>query len=380
MDNSNHLRVMVAFGTRPEAIKMVSIIKELQRYSEKFCVTVCVTAQHREMLDSVLNLFSIEPDYDLNIMRSNQTLFQITSSILSRMQDVLEESKPDIVLVQGDTSTAFVVSLASFYLKIPVGHIEAGLRTNDKYNPFPEEINRRLTDALADLHFAPTESARDNLLREGIPGESIFVTGNTVIDALLSIVDDDYEFEQPILRNLDFSARKVIAVTVHRRESFGKPMKHIFSALRELAVSETDIEIVYPVHLNPNVRRAAREILQTVEHVHLIEPLSYKPFVQLLNRCYLILTDSGGIQEEAPSLGKPVLVLRDVTERSEAIEVGTARLVGTDTERIIAMTRALLHNRDEYDKMAGTVNPYGDGNAAKRIVEILSGFPENMHK
>ena len=367
----NIIKIITIFGTRPEAIKLAPVIRELKRNTKDFVCHVVVTAQHRQMLDQVLDLFGIVPDYDLDIMTDDQSLFDVTANALKGLESILRREQPSVVLVQGDTTTSFVAALAAFYLDIPVAHVEAGLRTYDKHNPFPEEINRRLTSHIADLHFAPTERARDNLLREGIPPEGIFVTGNTVIDALLSVVDDDYEFEQPVLRGLDFSARKVIVVTAHRRESFGEPMRCIFSALRHLVACEPDIEIVYPVHLNPNVRRAAKEILQGVERVHLIEPLPYKPFVQLLNRCYLILTDSGGIQEEAPSLGKPVLVMREATERPEAIEAGVAKLVGTDRHRILREVAVLLDDPLAYEQMARPANPFGDGRASERIVKAL---------
>lgn len=375
-DKSDHFKVLVAFGTRPEAIKMAPVVKELQKYPKAFSVTVCVTGQHREMLDSVLNLFSIEPDYDLNIMQKNQSLFQIVSSTLEKIQPVLEEVKPDIVLVQGDTSTAFVVSLAGFYLKIPVGHIEAGLRTNDKFNPFPEEINRRLISHIADLHFAPTETARSYLLAEGISPEKVHVTGNTVIDALLMTVNGNFCMP-PELKAVDFENRKVILVTAHRRENLGEPLRNICLALKDLAQHYDDLQIVYPVHLNPNVRRVVYDILDDVENVFLAEPMDYEAFANMMNKSYLILTDSGGIQEEAPSLGKPVLVLRNVTERPEAVEAGTAKVVGTEKENIIVATRELLDNNEEYDRMANIRNPYGDGNAANKIVKILEKWAAN---
>lgn len=370
VEDGNRFKILVVFGTRPEAIKMAPVVKELQRYPGNFSVTVCATAQHREMLDSVLNLFSIEPDYDLNIMQKNQSLFQIASSTLGKIQPVLEEVKPDIVLVQGDTSTAFIVSLAGFYLKIPVGHVEAGLRTNDKNNPFPEEINRRLISHVADLHFAPTETARNYLLAEGISPENIHVTGNTVIDALLMTVNDKFVMP-PELKAVDFENSKIILVTAHRRENFGEPLRNICLALKDMAQHDDNLQIVYPVHLNPNVRRVVYDMLDDVENIFLTEPMDYEMFVNLMNKAYLILTDSGGIQEEAPSLGKPVLVLRNVTERPEAVEAGTAKVVGTEKENIIVATRELLDNKEEYDRMANIRNPYGDGTASKRIVKIL---------
>ena len=370
MENSNCLKVMVIFGTRPEAIKMVPIIQELRKNPDRFCVKVCVTAQHREMLDQVLNLFDIKPDYDLDIMRKNQNLFQITISILTSMQNILRDLQPDIVLVQGDTTTAFSVSLACFYLKVPVGHVEAGLRTNNKYSPYPEEINRRLISHLADLHFAPTENAKQNLLSESICPHTIYVTGNTVIDTLLTIVKRESDF-QLTLSGIDFEKKRVILVTAHRRENLGEPLKNICLALKDLVKQYEDIQIIYPVHLNPNVQKIVYDMLDGVERVHLTKPLGYEEFAHLMCRSYLILTDSGGIQEEAPSLGKPVLVLRTMTERPEAVEAGAAKVIGTKRENIVTAVRMLLDNKDEYDRMANVCNPYGDGNAAKRVVEIL---------
>jgi UDP-N-acetylglucosamine 2-epimerase (non-hydrolysing) len=366
------VKVAVIFGTRPEAIKLAPVIRELKSRSDQFEVRVIGTAQHREMLDQVLDLFGIELDYDLNVMRPDQSLFQVTTQVLQGLETLLSSEKPSVVIVQGDTTTTFVASLAAFYLQIMIGHVEAGLRTFDKRNPFPEEVNRHLTSVLADYHFAPTERARRNLLREGIGADSVFLTGNTVIDALLYIVEDGYSFAwHPQLREIDFENKRVIAITAHRRESFGRPMRDVFLALRDVVSRNGDVEIVFPVHLNPNVHRMAHEVLGGVDRIHLIEPLSYSPFVQLMNKSYLILTDSGGIQEEAPSLGKPVLVLRQVTERPEAIEAGTARLVGTDRELIVQTVQKLLDDRQEYDKMARTANPFGDGRAALRVVDIL---------
>lgn len=371
-ENGSKVKVAVIFGTRPEAIKLAPVIRELKSCSDQFEVRVIGTAQHREMLDQVLDLFGIELDYDLNVMRPDQSLFQVTTKVLQGLETLLISEKPSVVIVQGDTTTTFVASLAAFYLQIPIGHVEAGLRTFDKYNPFPEEVNRHLTSVLADYHFVPTERARRNLLREGIGADSVFLTGNTVIDALLYVVEDGYSFAwHPQLREIDFENKRVIAVTAHRRESFGRPMGDVFLALRDVVSRNGNVEIVFPVHLNPNVHRMAHEVLGGVDRIHLIEPLSYSPFVQLMNKSYLILTDSGGIQEEAPSLGKPVLVLRQVTERPEAIEAGTARLVGTDRELIVQTVQKLLDDRQEYDKMARTANPFGDGRAALRIVDIL---------
>ncbi|MEW6188861.1 MAG: UDP-N-acetylglucosamine 2-epimerase (non-hydrolyzing) [Actinomycetota bacterium] len=364
------LKVMTVFGTRPEAIKLAPVIKELEKQPEKFQTVVVVTAQHREMLDQVLNLFEITPDYDLNIMQPEQELFDIATKSLAGLKPILEKEKPDILLVQGDTSTTFFVALTAFYLKIPIGHVEAGLRTKDKYHPFPEEINRRLTSHLADIHFAPTETAKKNLIVEGITPESIHVTGNTVIDALLATVKKEYSFDQPPLSEVDFS-KKVITVTAHRRESWGAPLNNICEAVKKIVETNPDVEVVFSVHLSPKVQEAAKKILGSSERVHLVAPLDYVPFVHLMNKSYLILTDSGGIQEEAPSLGKPVLVMREVTERPEAIEAGTAKLVGRSTDKIIAETSLLLNNKDEYQKMAQAKNPYGDGKASERIIELL---------
>lgn len=374
------MNVLTIFGTRPEAIKLAPVISELGKHSI-FRSRVCVTAQHRELLDQVLNVFDIKPDFDLNIMRKGQSLFDVTSRSLEALEAVMKEEKPDIVLVQGDTTTAFVASLAAYYLQVRVGHIEAGLRTFDKYNPFPEEINRRLIDAISDFCFAPTNTARDNLLREGVPQERVFVTGNTVIDALfmtlgyLASEERQKSFEQFFRReyNVHLDDRRVILVTGHRRESFGPAFESICRGLKKIADSSKDVCIVYPVHLNPNVRAPVYQVLGGGDNVYLIPPLEYAPFVWLMSRCYLILTDSGGIQEEAPSLGKPVLVMRMVTERPEAVEAGAARVVGTDDERIFAETQRLLDDTGAYQQMSQAVNPYGDGRAAERIAAILAG-------
>jgi UDP-N-acetylglucosamine 2-epimerase (non-hydrolysing) len=363
-------KVLVIFGTRPEAIKMAPVVKILEQ-SEAFQVVTVVTAQHRQMLDQVLDLFMIKPSYDLDIMRQNQTLSEITTRVLLGLQPVLEREKPNLVLVHGDTTTTLAGSLATYYQRIPVGHVEAGLRTFNKYSPYPEELNRKLTGAIAELHFAPTVVARDNLLREGAAPETIVVTGNTVIDALLEIVRPTYRFDADLLNRIDFFRRKALLVTAHRRENLGEPLRRIFSAVKEIVVANPDVEAVFPVHLNPQVREMAEAILGNQERVHLIQPLDYQPFAQLMQNSYLVLTDSGGIQEEAPALGKPVLVLRDNTERPEAITAGTAQLVGTDRESIIMATNALLRDRGAYLKMANAVNPYGDGQAAHRIHQAL---------
>lgn len=361
---------MTVFGTRPEAIKMAPLVKKLEE-EEGITSVLCVTAQHREMLDQVLTLFELTPDHDLNIMKPNQSISQITGNVLLGLEEVIKEENPDIVLVHGDTTTTFAAALAAFYQQKRVGHVEAGLRTYDKYSPYPEEINRVLTGHLADLHFAPTERNRQNLLREAVSEEKIFVTGNTVVDALLQVAEKPYEFEDETLRSLDFGKRRVITVTCHRRENLGENMENIFGAIRDIALGFEDVEIVYPVHMNPKVREIAGRILLGMDRVHLIEPLQYQPFASLMAKSYLIITDSGGIQEEAPSLGKPVLVVRRETERPEAMEAGTVKLAGVQRETIFHMTEKLLTDKQEYEKMARAVNPYGDGLASERIVDIL---------
>ncbi len=361
--------IAVVFGTRPETIKMAPVVKELERRGVGH--SVIVTAQHRGMLDQMLEVFSITPAHDLNVMLHNQDLFHVTTAVLNQIKPILAAERPGALLVQGDTTTTFAASLAAFYLKIPVGHVEAGLRTWNKYDPFPEEINRQLTTRLTDLHFTPTDWGKRNLLAEGVNPAAIFTTGNTVIDALLMTVDPAYTFADPTLGKIDFQNRKVILLTSHRRENFGEPMKEIFRACRELVESHPDVELVYPVHPNPNVQASAKEILAGVARVHLIEPMDYRPFVQLMNKCTLILTDSGGVQEEAPSLGKPVLVLRNTTERPEAIEAGTGILVGTDRARIVKEATRLLTDNAAYADMANQINPYGDGKASGRIVDVL---------
>lgn len=364
-------KVMVVFGTRPEAIKMAPVVKELQK-QEELKTIVTVTAQHREMLDQVLELFQIEPDYDLNIMKHHQDLYSITTGVLTGLKEVLEKEKPELLLVHGDTTTTFAAALAAFYQHIPVGHVEAGLRTRNKFNPFPEEINRTLTGSLADLHFAPTDSARENLIAESTALYRIWVTGNTVIDALLQTIKPDYQFPEELAR-INFNKR-LILVTTHRRENWGNNMRNIYQALIKLVEEFDDVEVVFPVHRNPIVRDLAREMLDDRPGFYLIDPLEYEPFSHLMNASYLILTDSGGIQEEAPSLGKPVLVLRDYTERPEAVQAGTVKLVGTTTERVYNEARILLAEPQEYDKMARAINPYGDGHASRRIVRVVKDF------
>lgn len=364
------MKILSVFGTRPEAIKMAPLVKALNADKEIDSV-LCVTAQHREMLDQVLELFELVPDYDLNIMKPNQTISMITSNVLLGLEDVLKKENPDMVLVHGDTTTTFATALAAFYNQNKVGHVEAGLRTYDKYSPYPEEMNRIMTGHIADIHFAPTKRNKENLLREGIAESDIYVTGNTVIDALLQVAGKPYEFEEPTLRELDFENKRVICVTCHRRENLGENMEHIFGAIRKIADEFDDVEIVYPVHLNPKVREIAGRILKGSDRVHLIEPLQYQPFVNLMARSYLIITDSGGMQEEAPSLGKPVLVVRRETERPEAVEAGTVCLAGVDEDTIYGMTKELLLSEEKYAQMAHAVNPYGDGHACERIIKAL---------
>lgn len=365
------IKVMTVFGTRPEAIKMAPIVLELQKHPETIEPVVAVTAQHREMLDQVLSLFHIKPDHDLNIMAAGQTLFDITTRAMMGLDKVLTEEKPDIVLVHGDTTTTFAGALAAYYHQTAVGHVEAGLRTHNKYSPFPEEMNRRLTGCIADLNFAPTSTSEANLLAENVPPESIFVTGNTVIDALHHTVRDDFEFNDASLQDVDFAHKRIILVTTHRRENLGEPMRHVYKALKQLTEEFDDVEIVFPVHKNPKVREVVNEELGGLEKVHLIDPLDYEPFANLMHRAYLILTDSGGVQEEAPALGKPVLVLRDTTERPEAVDAGTVKLIGTDRERVYEEAKQLLTDKAEYSRMAESVNPYGDGQAARRIIQAI---------
>ncbi|GHU49939.1 UDP-N-acetyl glucosamine 2-epimerase [Clostridia bacterium] len=372
------MKVMTVFGTRPEAIKMAPLVRLLNDDPDTESV-LCVTAQHREMLDQVLELFQLTPDYDLNIMQPNQTIGMITSNVLCGIGEVLEKERPDIVLVHGDTTTTFAAALASFYNMCKVGHVEAGLRTFDKYSPYPEEMNRVLTGRLTDFHFAPTGINRENLIREGVSPDRVYVTGNTVIDALLEVAGKPYEFTEGLLAGLDFKGKRVITVTCHRRENLGENMRAIFSAIRDVAEEFADVEFVYPVHLNPRVRETAAEVLSGTSRVHLIEPLSYQPFVNLMSRSFLILTDSGGMQEEAPALGKPVLVVRKETERPEAVSAGTAKLAGVVREDIREAVRELLLDKGAYEAMAKAVNPYGDGKACARIVDILKRNFEKMN-
>lgn len=367
--------VLFVFGTRPEAIKMAPLIRELKAKKDNFDVKVCVTGQHREMLYQVLNFFSITPDYDLEVMKPNQTLFGVTASIFDKLEPVLDEVEPDVILVQGDTTSVLVGAVGAFYKKIKIGHLEAGLRSGDMYSPFPEEMNRVLVSRLADYHFAPTERAVDALLSEGVGNQKVHLTGNTVIDALLLAVDiidgHDQEEYKKVVEGVDLDKR-IILVTGHRRESFGGGFESMCNAIRRIALENEDVEIVYPVHLNPNVQEPVRRILEGVNNIHLIKPLEYPNLVWLMNKSYLVLTDSGGIQEEAPTLGKPVLVMREVTERQEGVEAGTAKLVGTSEDVIYNEVTNLLHDNEAYSSMANAVNPYGDGTTSAQIAKILA--------
>ncbi len=370
---SKKIKVAVIIGTRPDIIKMAIVIAKLKKHPfvNLFVIT---TAQHRQMFDQMLRVFSISVDFDLNIMKEDQGLPEVSSRMLVRLSNVIKKSHPDIVLVQGDTTTAFIGSLAAFYNKVSIGHIEAGLRTHDKYQPYPEEINRKLISSLSDLHFAPTKMAKDNLLQEGVKKDNIYVTGNTVIDALLMVASRrkrKNKYFDDILRKAKSKKHKIILVTAHRRENWGEPLRNICQALKELVSLRSDIVVIYPVHLNPNIKKPVYEILGKTPRVFLIPPLDYQQFVDYLSRSYLVITDSGGIQEEAPSIGKPVLVLREVTERPEAVKKGTAKVIGTKAKHICLEVNRLLNNQKEYERMACAVNPYGDGNAADRIVKIL---------
>jgi len=370
------VKVLVVFGTRPEAIKMAPVVRAL---NGKLEVKVCVTAQHREMLDQVLDLFEIVPDYDLDIMKPGQDLFDVTSNVLSGMKQVLFEEQPDVVLVHGDTTTTMATSMAAFYLNIPVGHVEAGLRTYNIHSPFPEEFNRQITTKITQFHFAPTENARQNLLNEQVMEQQIYVTGNTVIDALFSMVEKARvaDYSDDILEQIQFLSRekdnlpRIILVTGHRRENFGQGFEGVCRALRDIALENSDVQIIYPVHLNPNVREPVNRILSNINNIHLVEPMEYLSFIKLMDASYLILTDSGGIQEEAPSLGKPVLVMRDTTERPEAVEAGTVKLVGTDEKEIVRVVNQLLTNKKVYKNMSKAHNPYGDGHASQAICDVL---------
>lgn len=366
------IKVMLVFGTRPEAIKMAPLIRSLKEQAARFDAVTVVTAQHRQMLDQVLKTFHIDPDYDLNIMSKQQTLSTITTNVINKLDEVLKTEKPDVILVHGDTTTTLAASISAFYNQIKIGHVEAGLRTWNKYSPFPEEVNRQVTDIVADLYFAPTSQSRDNLIKENHPAEQIFVTGNTAIDALALTVKEDYHHK--VLDNIDPNHR-IVLVTMHRRENQGQPMRRVFKTIKAVLADYPDVEIVYPVHLSPSVQEAAKEILADVERVHLIEPLDVIDFHNLANKSYFIMSDSGGVQEEAPSLGKPVLVLRDTTERPEGVAAGTLKLVGTEEESVRTAMADLLDNKEGvYDKMAQTKNPYGDGQASERILDAISYY------
>ncbi len=366
----NKIKVLTVFGTRPEGIKMSPVVKKLNDHPD-IEHRSCVTGQHREMLDQVMNIFDIKPDYDLNIFKGGQSISEITTKSLMGLEEVIKDFKPDLLLVQGDTTTVFSGALAGFYNGVKIGHIEAGLRSGDLYSPFPEEANRKLTGIVTNFHFAPTETSRENLLKEGYDDKDIYITGNTSIDALLEVTSEDYEFENNFLNNLDYDNKKVILLTSHRRENLGEPMENIFTALRDIVEKNSDVEVVFPVHLNPKVREIANKILGDNDRIHLIEPLDYLPFAHLQKKAYLIVTDSGGVQEEAPTLGKPVLVVRQETERPEGIEAGTAKLIGLEYENIFKEVDLLLNDKDEYKKMSLAVNPYGDGQASQKIVDII---------
>ena len=371
MEKIKKLKLMTVFGTRPEAIKMCPLVLEMRKYPEYIQPIVAVTAQHREMLDQVLDLFGIVPDYDLNIMTSGQTLYDVTTRALMGLKPVMEEAKPDMVLVHGDTTTTFAGALAAFYAQIPVGHVEAGLRTGNKYSPYPEEMNRKLTGAIADMHFAPTATSKGNLLKENVNPASILITGNTVIDALQTTVHGDYHFADEDFNRVFATGHKLILMTTHRRENLGEPMRHVYRALKSVLETHENVEAIFPVHKNPKVREIVNQELGHLSRVHLIEPMDYEPFANLMAKVDIVLTDSGGIQEEAPALGKPVLVLRDTTERPEAVEAGTVKLVGTAYEDVLRETNRLLDDVNHYRSMAEAANPYGDGKACERIIKAI---------
>ncbi len=366
----NKIKVLSVFGTRPEAIKMCPLVKLLEK-DDRFESIVCVTAQHREMLDAVLEIFDVNPQYDLNIMAHGQTIIDVANKVLTGVDKVIKECRPDIVLVHGDTSTTLNGALAAFYNQVPIGHVEAGLRTGDIYSPFPEEANRKLTGAITTLHFAPTESNKRNLEKEDIT-KNVYITGNTVIDALLSVVDKNYKFQDDISNNIDSTNNKVVLLTAHRRENWGEPMKDIFAAVRRLAEENEEVQIIFPMHRNPLIRELAKSCFEGIEEkIHLIEPLEYVDFANLMSKCYLIMTDSGGIQEEAPALGKPVMVLRAETERPEAVEAGTVKLAGINKEAIFNIANELINDKKAYEKMAHAANPYGEGEASAKILERI---------
>ena len=379
------VKILIVFGTRPEVIKIAPVIKELHKHSDKFIWRICITAQHREMLDPLLRLFNIKTDYDLDIMQENQSLEYITTIALTQLGEIVRQERPDYLLIQGDTTTAMAASLAAFYQKIKIAHIEAGLRTWNKLHPYPEEVNRKIIDSVSDLYFAHTRQAKQNLLSEEIPEKNIEVTGNTVIDSLLDLAQRDIDLKGTVIDKTPFDTKKVVLVTAHRRENFGQPLINICTMIKEIAMRyHSDVYIVYPVHLNPNVQETVYPMLGEIENILLIEPLEYELFVHLMKRSYLILTDSGGLQEEAPSLGKPVLVLREVTERPEGIEAGAVKVIGTETKQMIEAVANLIDNHEEYRRMSMAVNPYGDGHASERIVKVLrakaiKALPQNSN-
>jgi len=366
----NKLKILMVFGTSPESIKMAPLVKELKK-EESIITKVCVTGQHREMLDQILKVFDIKPDYDLNIFKHGQTLTEITHKSLVGVEEVIKEFKPDLLLVQGDTSAVFAGALAAFYNGVKIGHVEAGLRSGDLYSPYPEEANRKLTGILTNFHFAPTQHSKENLLREGYDESKIFITGNTEIDSLHMVLDKNYKFEDDLINNIDFENKKVIVMTAHRSENIGKNMENIFGAIKDIVDNNEDVEVIYAMHKNPKVREIAVKILGNNHRVHLTEPIDHLPFMNLIAKSYMVVTDSGGIQESAPALGKPVLVVRKETERPEGIEAGTVRLAGVDKDGVYDHINLLLNDKDEYAKMANAVNPYGDGTAAKNIVKII---------
>ena len=371
----NKVKIAMIFGTRPETIKIFPIISEIKKYPHLIDYRIIVSGQHREMLDQMLEIFQINPDYDLDIMEQGQSLSDITKNSLLGIGKILKKERPSIVLVQGDTTTTFAGALAAFYEKIKIGHVEAGLRTNNKYYPFPEEVNRHLTSVLTDLHFAPTTQSYENLRSEGVKREDIFISGNTVIDSLLLMIKDNYIFREPLLKDKKIFEKKIILVTMHRRENWGEPLKETCQAINKIIYEHSDISVIFPLHKNPEIRRNVKEILQNKKDILLVDTLDYDDMINLMSKSYIILTDSGGIQEEAPSLGKPVLVLRDETERPEAVEAGVVKLIGTDEERICREVNTLLNNRDKFMEMSKNINPYGDGKASERIVKkILYDF------
>lgn len=367
------MKILFVFGTRPEAIKMAPVIKEVEKHKNIESL-ICVTGQHRQMLDQVLEIFQIKPDYDLNIFKKGQTLTDITTGTLLGLGEILDKEKPDILLVQGDTTTVFAAALCAFYKRIKIGHIEAGLRSGNLYSPYPEEANRKLVSVIANFHFAPTKNNKYNLLREGYGEDNIFITGNTVIDALKYTVVDNYKFENDLLNKIDYKNKDVILLTSHRRENWGKPMEDVFAAFYDIVKERKNVEVIFPMHLNPLIREIAHRYFDKIDRVHLIEPLPYLPFSNLMNKVKFVVTDSGGVQEEAPSLGKPVLVIRNETERYEGIEAGTAKLIGVKRDKVFENISKLLDNEKIYNKMSMAVNPYGDGKASQRIVEILEKY------